>query len=57
MIRRADKPPPTRDPLRPALRRVDSAALFQGARRLVIEHNGDAYLLLITQRGKLILTK
>jgi len=47
MARQPDKPPaaPQRAP-----RRLDSTVLFKGARRLIIEHGGDAYLLRITQR-------
>ncbi|MHB1093975.1 hemin uptake protein HemP [Thiobacillus sp.] len=31
--------------------------LFQGSRALVIEHDGERYVLRITRHGKLILTK
>ena len=31
--------------------------LFQGRRRIDIEHQGECYRLQITRRGKLILTK
>lgn len=37
--------------------RVTSQALFRGARRLVIEHNGQNYILQITRAERLILTK
>lgn len=39
------------------LPRVTSAALFQGRRELIIEHDGDVYRLQITSRNKLILIK
>jgi hemin uptake protein HemP len=38
-------------------RHLDSADLFQGARELVITHNGEAYCLRVTRNEKLILTK
>ena len=41
----------------PALRRLDSAALFQRAREIVIVHGGREYRLRITKADKLILTK
>jgi hemin uptake protein HemP len=41
----------------PATRRhVESDALFQGDRELVIVHAGKEYVLRITRQGKLILT-
>jgi len=56
-------PPSTADDLPPqvgnsaiALRRLTSAALLQGDRRVVIEHAGREYLLRVTAQGKLILT-
>ena len=39
------------------LQRISSAALLQGARRIIIEHAGSDYLLQLTGKGKLILTK
>ena len=39
------------------LRRLDSAALFQRAREIVIVHGGHEYRLRITKADKLILTK
>jgi len=41
----------------PAVPRLSSFALFQGARLVVIEHEGSEYRLQITGRGKLILTR
>jgi len=37
--------------------RVDSRTLMGKARRLVIEHEGQEYLLQVTRAGRLILTK
>ena len=37
-------------------RRISSNELFNGAREIVIEHDGRIYQLRITQNGKLILT-
>lgn len=37
--------------------RLDSRALFQGAREAVIVHHGEEYRLRITRQHKLILTK
>jgi len=36
---------------------VSAAALFQGRREVVIEHDGVRYRLRLTRRGKLILQK
>lgn len=41
----------------PGSRLIDSANLFQGARELVITHNGERYSLRVTRNEKLILTK
>jgi len=38
-------------------RRVNSAALFQRAREIVITHGGQEYRLRITKADKLILTR
>ncbi|MBZ0169317.1 MAG: hemin uptake protein HemP [Kofleriaceae bacterium] len=38
-------------------RKIESAALFQRDRELVIIHEGQEYVLRITRNGKLILTK
>jgi hemin uptake protein HemP len=40
-----------------AVRRVSSLALLDGARELVIQHQGNEYHLRLTRNGKLILTK
>ena len=40
-----------------AVRRVDSQALLQGARELVIRHQGGEYHPRLTRNDKLILTK
>jgi len=37
--------------------RIESQALLRGARRLIIEHRGASYTLLLTRNDKLILTK
>ena len=39
------------------LRRTSSEALLEGSGKLVIEHEGEEYLLRVTSKGKLILTK
>ncbi|MCO6042909.1 hemin uptake protein HemP [Aeoliella sp. ICT_H6.2] len=44
----APEPPP---------RHIESAALLQGAREIVIEHAGQCYRLLVTKNDKLILQK
>jgi len=41
----------------PKPQRVRSDTLLQGARRLIIEHDGASYTLLLTRNDKLILTK
>ena len=38
-------------------RRISSTELMQGAREVVIMHEGEEYVLRITKTGKLILTK
>ena len=51
---------PPRQPAEPTVKpedSVDSAALFNGKRELVIRHNDDRYILRITRQGKLILNK
>ncbi|MFC5439380.1 MULTISPECIES: hemin uptake protein HemP [unclassified Rhodanobacter] len=40
-----------------AVRRVNSLALLDGARELVIQHQGNEYHLRLTRNDKLILTK
>ena len=37
--------------------RLDSESLFGDAEMLLIEHNGETYILRKTRQGKLILTK
>jgi hemin uptake protein HemP len=39
------------------VKRVDSVDLFGGASRLLIDHRGVTYTLLVTRNEKLILTK
>ncbi len=41
----------------PLVRRVESAALFERRREVVIVHHGQEYRLRITKSDKLILTK
>lgn len=43
---------PVREP-----QRVRSSTLLRGKRRLIIEHEGASYVLLLTRNDKLILTK
>jgi hemin uptake protein HemP len=38
-------------------RRISTADLTQGAREVIIIHEGEEYVLRITKTGKLILTK
>lgn len=45
------------DHINPDDRRITSQALLGEQRRVVIEHNGQRYLLRETHAGKLILTK
>lgn len=52
----ADNPPSPTANERP-LRRLDSAKLMAGHKRVVIEHDGTEYQLQLTRQGKLILTK
>lgn len=42
---------------RSGMRRVTSAELFAGGKEVIIEHEGEAYRLRCTSKGKLILTK
>ena len=50
--------PPSREALGPKTKpRVQAAALFAGAREVIIEHQSQEYRLQITKQGKLILTK
>ncbi|BCL74989.1 hypothetical protein JHS3_07250 [Jeongeupia sp. HS-3] len=52
-----NKPAPTHTPSSPQPPVLSSAALLQGQRAVVIEHNGERYTLRETRQGKLILTK
>jgi len=38
-------------------KRITTADLMQGAREIIVLHQGEEYLLRITKTGKLILTK
>jgi hemin uptake protein HemP len=58
----ANAPEPAVDPGMPRdgrrrLQRISSTTLLQGERRIIIEHEGSDYLLQLTGKGKLILTK
>ena len=46
--------PPVREAATP---RISSKKLFGSARRLIIEHEGREYSLLITRQGKLVLNR
>jgi len=50
---------PAPHPARPAvpLREIDSRALMQGNREIVIRHGEETYRLSVTRSGKLILRK
>jgi len=37
--------------------RIDAGALFDGRTELILEHNGEAYRLRVTSKGRLVLTK
>ncbi len=50
-------PPEKPDHIRASDRHITSQALLGEQRRVVIEHNGQRYLLRETHAGKLILTK
>jgi len=41
----------------PQRKRITTADLMQGAREIIVLHQGEEYLLRITKSGKLILTK
>ena len=41
----------------PPRKRISTADLMQGAREIIVLHQGEEYLLRITKTGKLILTK
>lgn len=53
----AATPPKTDTASAPAERRIDSKTLLGDEGRVIIEHNGQRYLLRQTHAGKLILTK
>jgi len=42
---------------RPQRKRINTADLMQGAREIILLHEGEEYVLRITRTGKLILTK
>lgn len=45
------------DAAKAAIRRYVVAELLQGAREIILDHDGSAYRLRVTASGKLILTK
>ena len=49
--------PPTAPGLSPQRKRITTADLMQGAREIIVFHQGEEYLLRMTKTGKLILTK
>ncbi|HAS1959717.1 hemin uptake protein HemP [Enterobacter cloacae] len=53
----AATPPKTDTASTPAERRIDSKTLLGDEGRVIIEHDGQRYLLRQTHAGKLILTK
>ncbi|MEO3321292.1 hemin uptake protein HemP [Enterobacter cloacae] len=53
----AATPPKTDTASGPAERRIDSKTLLGDEGRVIIEHDGQRYLLRQTHAGKLILTK
>ena len=53
----AATPPKTDTVSAPAERRIDSKTLLGDEGRVIIEHDGQHYLLRQTNAGKLILTK
>ncbi|UAN42783.1 MULTISPECIES: hemin uptake protein HemP [unclassified Enterobacter] len=53
----AATPAKTLTALAPAERRIDSKTLLGDEGRVIIEHDGQRYLLRQTHAGKLILTK
>ncbi|MEH3577888.1 hemin uptake protein HemP [Enterobacter cloacae] len=53
----AATPPKTDTASAPVERRIDSKTLLGDEGRLIIEHDGQRYLLRQTHAGKLILTK
>lgn len=49
--------PDRREREKPAVAQTTSSALFRGADLLLIEHDGETYILRQTRQGKLILNK
>lgn len=49
--------PPASPVACPQRKRITTADLMQGARAIIVLHQGEEYLLRITKTGKLILTK
>ena len=49
--------PPASPMSYPQRKRITTADLMQGAREIIVLHQGEEYLLRITRTGKLILTK
>lgn len=41
----------------PGINKLNSAKLFNSAKEVMIEHNGETYILRLTKQNKLILTK
>jgi hemin uptake protein HemP len=52
-----EAPPPGPDAMPGPMRRVRVSDLMPGERQVILEHAGEHYILRITARGKLILTK
>ena len=55
MTKRPSRPRPSKDD--PPRREIESDALFEGRREVIIVHDGQEYRLRRTRQGKLILTK
>lgn len=53
----SEREPTAASPSRPPRKRVLTTDLMEGAREIVLLHQGEEYLLRITKAGKLILTK
>jgi len=49
--------PSTSPGARPQRKRITTADLMQGARAIIVLHQGEEYLLRMTKTGQLILTK
>lgn len=50
-------PKPARPVLQKSVRRLSVSSLLQNANTLILEHQGQDYVLRVTRNGKLILTK